>query len=520
VRTSPEEANLNKLQRRNQRLLAAALREPQLVTSIHVSNRRIIDVKTSPWREYWNGCDSLGRELERLHTAWSALIDGGYSAARRSSFVHAYFVALRVGLRRYLRCELELSVLRKLVGFETLSISGERDEQAAGLFSIRNPAYLLSRIALPKAPENPKFLPLICPPGGSTGAGSLFSHYRRIGISEGHRTDLFVYPPTEARYRSSSYWLIGELFASLTPKNDPWVRLRSRLLFEGVFAELVASLARKRIRLLDVACGSATTTMTLCRKAFAEHGTSFDLTLVDVMRGAPSIANAFHRHPRVFHDVIFRHQSLFDWIGKVSGDCSLHFDVALMLRICDVFSSFRIEQLSWHEAAALLRRDRAGLRLDPDVAHPAKLLEENKLHRVQQRLWRSPFRRGTVFHQFSLSDYFGGVQAVLGGEISGEDGTIYAPVRRFDESALVLASGRSLIAELMTLADRVVVEDSDLSASRLERHIVQFELKDLCIADMTNRRGGRGASVSVISRREASRRIKVGPPVACVHSDV
>ena len=511
---------MNKLQSRNQRLVAAVLREPLLITSIEVSSRRIIGVKTSPWREYWDGCDSLGKELARLHAAWIDLIDGGYSAAQRSPFVHAYFVALHAGLSRHLRGELDLSALRKLVGFETFFIFGEHGEQAAGVFSIRNPVYLLSRIALPKAPENPKFLPLICPPGGSPGSSDLFCHYRRIGISEGHQAELFVYPPTEARYRSSSYWLIGELFASLTPKNDPWVRLRTRLLFDGVFAELVAPLARRRIRLLDVACGSAKTTMALCRKAFAKYGTSFDLTLVDVVRGATSIANAFYRHPRVFDNVVFRHESFFDWIGKVSGDPSLHFDVVLMLRVCDVFGSFRIEELSWHEAAALLRRDRTGLRLDPDVTRTAKLLEENKLDRVQHRLWRSAFRRGTVFHQFSLSDYFGAIQVVLGGEVSGEDGTIHAPVRRFDGSALVLANGRSIIGELMTLADRIVVEDSDLSAGQLEKHIAQSGLNALCVADMTDRRGGRGASVSVISRREASMQIKGDLPAASAHAGV
>ena len=497
-RNAAAEGKLNNLHSRNQRLVAAALSEPLLITSIDVSSRRIIGVKTSPWRDYWEGCDALGKELSRLHAAWLDLIDGGYSAAQRSPFVHAYFVALRAGLSRYLRGELNLFALRKLVGFETLLIAGEHGERAAGVFSIRNPVYLLSRIALPNAPEDPKFLPLICPLGGSPGSGDLFCHYRRICISEGHQTQLFVYPPREARYRWSSYRLIGELFASLTTKNHPWVRSRSRLLFEGVFAELVAPPAPRRIRLLDVACGSAKTTMALCRKAFAKHRTSFDLTLVDVVRGASSIANAFHRHPRVFRHVVFRHESFFDWVSKVSSDCSTHFDVALMLRVGDVFASFRIEELSWHEAAALLRRDRVGLQLDPDVTRPAKLLENNKLDRLQQRLWRSAFRRGTVFHQFSLSDYFGAIQVVLGGEVSDNDRTIHAPVRRFDEGALVLASGRSLIGELMTLADRIVVEDADLSASRLRKHIAQFGLKGLCVADTTDRRGGRGASVSVI----------------------
>ena len=154
---------MNRLQGHNQRLVAAALREPLLIASIHVKSRRIIDVRRSPWREYWVGCDSLGNELSRLHAAWMDLIDGGYSLAQRIPFVHAYFVTLRAGLSRYLRGEVDVSVLRKLVGFEAFPILGEHGEQAAGVFSTRNPVYLLSRGVLPKAPENPKFLPLICP---------------------------------------------------------------------------------------------------------------------------------------------------------------------------------------------------------------------------------------------------------------------------------------------------------------------------------------------------------------------
>jgi len=108
-----------------------------------------------------------------------------------------------------------------------------------------------------------------------------------------------------------------------------------------------------------------------------------------------------------------------------------------------------------------------------------------------------------IFHQFSLSDYFRAVTILLDRAACDVEGTIYAPIRRFDETALVLPSGRSLIAQLMTIADKILIEDSDLTASRLQRHIDLFGLSGLVVADFSGRRGGRGASVSVVRKRQS-----------------
>jgi len=493
---------MNRLQRHNQRVLAKALGKPLLVTSIDVSSGRLIDVKTATWEEYWGGSDGEVEETRRLHATWNALIEGGHSTRDRAPFVQAYFTLLRRCLDGYARGDIDLSVLRKLISFETFPLSCHQKQLAAGTFNIRNPAYLLSRVALPKAPEDPKFLPLICPPGSPAESGRLFCHYRRIGILGGRRSQLFVYPPVDARDRSSSYRLIAELFASLTPKNDPWVQERIRLLFDGVFADLVAPLQDNRIQLLDVACGTARMTMGLCRRAFAKYGSSFDLTLVDVVRGAPSIATTFYRHPRAFGNIVFRHESLFEWIDGISGSPA-RFDLVLMLRICDVFSRFQIEELSCREARDLIQRERGQSFVDSDTTDPARLIEENSLNKLHHRLWRSPFRGGMVFHQFSLSDYFRAIKIILDGGAVGVEGMIYAPIRRFDENALALPSGRSLIGQLMTMANRILIEDSDLTASRLQRHINHFGLSDLSVTDFTDRRGRHGASVVVIGRRQS-----------------
>ena len=83
----------------------------------------------------------------------------------------------------------------------------------------------------------------------------------------------------------------------------------------------------------------------------------------------------------------------------------------------------------------------------------------------------------------------------------GIEDTIFSPIRRFDESVLVLSDGRSHVGELMTMTDGILVEDCDLTATRLRKHIALFGLNDLSVTDLSDRRGGRGASVVVIGKR-------------------
>ena len=305
---------VDRLQRYNQRLVRSALRETRLLTVLDVTAGRRIRVTSVTWDEYWGQCGPLAREIAQLKAAWTALIARNFASSLRPEFVRTYFLLLRTCLDRHADGQNMLSVLKKIVGFETIRVSGDCGGSAAAIASARHPVYLLSKLANPHAPENPKYLPLICPCGTSPEANSLYWHYRRIPLMRTDGIQLFVYPPAEVCNRPLSHALIGQLFACLTPRNDPWIRERSQSLYDGVFASLVARSASPRLHLLDMACGSAKITMTLCRKAFAAHRRSFDLTLVDVVRGNKAIANAFYRNPRVFGNVVFRRESLFEWV--------------------------------------------------------------------------------------------------------------------------------------------------------------------------------------------------------------
>ena len=332
---------MNHIQRYNQHLLRSALKETRLITSLDVTTGRLIRITSVAWDDYWGRCEPLAKEIAQLKAAWTALIAWNFAGSLRRDFVRTYFLLLRTCLDLHACGHNVLSILRKIVGFETIRVSGDCGGSAAAIVNARHPVYLLSKLARPHAPENPKYLPLICPCGNSSAENALYWHYRRISLMRANGIQLFVYPPTEVCDRPLSHALIGQLFACLTPRSDPWIRERSQSLFEGVFAPLVARSASSRLHLLDMACGSAKITMTLCRKAFAAYRKSFDLTLVDVVRGNRSIANAFYRNSRVFGNIVFRRENLFEWVDKNAGKPQMRFDVALLLRACNLFRHHR-----------------------------------------------------------------------------------------------------------------------------------------------------------------------------------
>lgn len=492
---------MDRLQRYNQHLLRRALSEARLITSLQVTAGRRLSISSITWDEYWGENGLLAGEIAQLKAAWIALIADGNTNALRRNYVRTYFHLLSRCLSFHACGQSVLATLRRIVGFEAIRITGDSGGSAAAIVNTRHPVYLLSKLVKPHAPENPKYLPLVCPCADSNGAVALYWHYRRIPVMRTNGIQLFVYPPAEVSDRPPSHALIGHLFACLTPRNDPWIRERSRSLFDGVFASLLACHESPRLHLLDMACGSAKVTMTLCRKAFSTYRKSFDLTLVDVVRGNRSIANAFYRNPRVFGNVLFRRQSLFDWVDKNSDKPEVYFNVALLLRACDLFSRFSIETMSHREARSLIGQDTTHDSLDARVLHPAELIQHEQVDKIEYGISRFTFKNGRTFRQLSASDYFKAIHIVQGGGLSVAPDLVFLPVRAFDENVLVLPSGRSLIAQLSAMSQHLIIEDADLLPNHLERHFKEFSLNALTITDVTEQARRRGATVFLINRK-------------------
>ena len=492
---------MDRIQKYNQRLLRNAVKDTRLVRSIDVLAGRRILLTSSTWQEYWQHSTGWEREVAQLETAWTTLVAGRFAAHLRRVFVRSYFQLLHECLDAHTCGQNTLPMLKKIVGFETIRISDHTGRSAAAIINARHPVYLLGKLARPDSPDDPKYLPLVCLCEQLSEHGELFWHYRRIPVRQADGIQLFVYPPADVPSRPSSHALVGQLLACLTPRSDPRIRQRSKSLFEGVFGPLAARSASPRLRLLDMACGSAKITMTLCKRASAMYGKSFDLTLIDVVRGNRSIANTFYRNPKVFANTVYCQDCMFNWIDANAGKPGMRFDVALLLRACNLFSRFSIEEMSLDEVSALVGQDTNCSISDPQVFRPAELIESNRVERIQHGIGRIIFRNGRVFRQFSASDYFKAIHVVTGGTPTTGEHSVFMPLRAFDDKVLVLPSGRSLIAELLRMADQLVIEDADLLPSHLRHHVRQFALPDLSVTDLTKEAKRRGAAVYLIERR-------------------
>ena len=136
--------NVDHIQRQNQRLLRNALREPRLITSIDVAAGRRIRVSSATWEEDWGPGDSWAREIAQLKAAWTAFVAGNFASDLRRDFVRAYFVLLRTCLNGHAGGQNAISVLRKVVGFETIRVSGDCGGLAVAIVSARHPVYPIS----------------------------------------------------------------------------------------------------------------------------------------------------------------------------------------------------------------------------------------------------------------------------------------------------------------------------------------------------------------------------------------
>jgi len=92
-------------------------------------------------------------------------------------------------------------------------------------------------------------------------------------------------------------------------------------------------------------------------------------------------------------------------------------------------------------------------------------------------------------------------QPIVGGQLSADENHLYVPLRVFDDDVLVLPSGRSIIAQLLTMANQLVIEDADLMPYHLDRHLKQFALGGLSVKDLTERAKRRGATVFLVERK-------------------
>ena len=522
----------NAVQRYNWRRILGLLRSENLLAGLQVAPDIRIRIQTVDWERYWAKTEcrlgpDLTARLEALRSTRRAYIESGFALDHAAPYCYSYFRFLQGVLESVAGGHADMAMLHATVGLECTAVgwAGQPTPLAAVTCNVRNPVYMLAKLREPQAYEDPKFLPLMTtfpPSHAACSSISLFYHYRQLAPGRAHRARVLLCPPAAADIRVEAFGFIHALAAGLTRKHDTRVRQRSQRLCDLAIGPLLTRLRLDRdrgssaeLRIADLGAGSGDLTRGIIRRLtthFAEvvEGRRFALTMVDL---------AFHNQMRhVRHRPLFRGLSSFRccrsdyvaWIDsqQASADGKL-FDIVLICRLLNNASRFSICWADdWHQVRKLagqgfdFRDWKAGAYLPHNALSPSatctnSLVATNAAVRLH---------RGTTFRQLSLSDYYRALYLLAEGSLPANMGreAIFFPVRQFDDSSLILSGGESALSKLCLLSQAVIIEDVDLNAQALRRHMETHGLHHLAASDVTDRSQMHTANLLCVSQKSSA----------------
>ncbi len=519
----------NRRQRANWRQISAVLASNAFLSSVEVDMTAGLRIESVPWEQYW--CRSapgwpqhLGGKLEALRWAREGYTRSGFAHHFALPYCYAYFSLLRETVESVRRGQADPRLLRAVLGFECTGISWQGPAAPLGVLTstVKNPVYLLAKLRQPKAYEDPKFLPLttVCGPSDDqVDQTPLFYYYRQLtpGVLDGFR--LLVCPPVERAVRRDAFMCLQSLGAALGPSRDTRVRQRSVRIAElavGPFLERLrassAGSGDSEVRIADLGAGSGDLTRAVLERVTSRspnllEGCRLSWTLVDL--AFPDIRrHAFRRgFSHRLSELRCERTDYASWIQRqAAGGAEKRFDIVLLCRLLNNASRFSIGWVDdWHQVRKLGRRamDRHAWKEGAYLPHIALRCAGLRAPGLLASNGRVPLLNGSTFCQLSLSDYFRGLQMLTEGPPATNVGpdAVFFPVRRFDESALELPNGGSLLESLCSFSTIVIIEDVDLDARVLRRHLAQRQLGDLAASDATNRSRMRVANLLCVAAR-------------------
>jgi len=495
--------------------IQSVLRSGALIQSMSIDGVGRIDLEVCDWDEYWASRANHGTDLlpglAHLGTSRRQYIESGYDLNLAIAYCQAYFALLR----SLLGGNDTNDALRALLGLESFGIGwwGYDGTQAAGTITIRHPVYLLAKLREPQAYEDAKFLPIICPVSlADAGGAPLFYYYRQIKIQSDPFASLLIYPSVVQSRRLESFGCIEAVASALSFKPDPRSKQRAKMITDWAvapFLEHQRSDHRDRpdVSFVDIGGGSNALLAEICKRLVKEHRATlanrkFAWSIIDV-----SLQDATRRtHSRALRPHMsyldYQPADYGDWIAEQSRAGQRKYDVALVCRLLNNLSRIDIESTRDPNLIAELSIVRR--RPAPDVVHPADCLAgpSPDCQSLVASNARARVDGGITFRQASLSDYFRGLHRVSGNHQTEDERGLYFPVRRFNEAALILSDGSSMLDRLSSLADLILIEDVDLHADGLAEHLKKRKLDNLAASDATDHVRMQSASLPCVSRRE------------------
>lgn len=486
-----------------------------LIHSLTIDEAGHIDFRVCDWDAYWDDAarqdNQLHLWLDHLHAVRKQYLDDDYRLDRAIPYCQSYFELLRNLLMRPDKHD----ALRALIGLESFGIgwSGCEGFQAAGTITIRNPVYLLAKLREPKAYEDAKFLPVICPQSPALDENAAwFYYYRQIKIQSAPDASLLIYPSVDLSRRSDSFGCIEAVSLALSFKPDPRSRQRGESIADWAVAPFLESQrsiqrGRAEVSFVDLGGGSGALLAEICKRLVREHGPvlgdrKFSWSIVDVSPQDASRRTQSRELRPYMSYLEYLPAEYARWIVEECRDGHPKYNLALVCRLLNNLSSIEIEFSSDPNVIAELSTVRK--RPAPDITHPADCLAGRSpdCRSLVASNSRIRLHGGTTFRQASLSDYFRALHRIRHGSLEAGERALYFPVRRFHEEALILPDDSSMLDRLCQLAGMVVIEDVDLHAEVLIDHLKKRGLDHLAASDATDRVRMQSASLLCVCSRE------------------
>ncbi len=468
--------------------LANAFVSKEIVTAIEIDWHGRIEIKKQSWDLYWNITETLPEREAFFHfeKARNTYFESGFQSNHLGEYCYRYFALLSKWLN--IRNDAYvLELLCKLLSLENFAIRwyGNKPGIAAGTTSHRNPGYLLAHLGKKSSNEDPKYLPVIMLRPSSE--NEIFYHYRQYRISDDPNFSIFMYPVVSLDDRGESFTLIESFADGFSHKSDPRSKPRAQLLAESAIHPFLKSSftennnERRNINIADLGGGSG-----IMLRHIWEHILNTDRTLKENWYLNGSIVGLRVQNPaRHFSkgsirtnmsSLDYQQIDYINWINKQPETFQL--DTILMCRLLNNQSLFDIESSDDEGKLWYL----SGQQFPPEIIinkkyNPIYCLDlknycpENLIHtNAKTRLSEDC----SAYRVISLTDYYKAMATCLGLDVA--ENFFYYPVRKFNSLSLLDSEGRSIIGKLLKVAKLTVIEDVDLTANYLAKHLKEHSL--------------------------------------------
>jgi hypothetical protein len=188
-----------------------------------------------------------------------------------------------------------------------------------------------------------------------------------------------------------------------------------------------------------------------------------------------------------------------DWLAQ-NGP----FDVAVLSKVLDCFSVFSIEPVGFDG----VDRSGTGKSFTPSSCLSPRTRSSGLLN-LAVKTGRQPCDGGSFMPQWSLSEYFVAMQAIMSSELrSALDNASYLPIRRFNPASLITKAGSSVIGEVLRVTRSLVIDDHDLTVADLQFHQKAFGLPNTAAVRVVDNARKSGSNQYIVTTREIANKLK------------